>query len=387
MAGKTLATWAYRTYLGLGLLLVVTVVLFTLIPQLMVGFRTGLFVLQVLDGPFKPQPWFTADPLREEVVYPRPNGEGIADIYRIPDGRERAAVLIFLGANATGRNDRDVVNLGYALARAGFVTMFSWSPTMGLQHNIDPKEIENLVWAFQYLESRDYVDKDRVGMGGFSVGGSFAMVAAADPRIRDDVEFVNSFGAYYDAQDLFLQVASRSWFYQGQREAWEVDRLTWRVFANELIETLDNAKERDLFTRYFLRNTEVSAQEWRGLSSRAQTALVLLEGTTPAKAEELFQRLPESFRREMASISPSTHLEGLKARLLIMHDQADLLIPVAESRRLAEALEGRGNFRYTETKIFEHVRPGSDGGAWLLLREATKLYRHMYGIVSIASQN
>ena len=51
--------------------------------------------------------------------------------------------------------------------------------------------------AFQYLKSREYVDSNRVGMGGFCVGASFALVAAADPRIRRDVVFVNAFGPYF----------------------------------------------------------------------------------------------------------------------------------------------------------------------------------------------
>ena len=79
-------------------------------------------------------------------------------------------MLIFLGANAAGRDDLDVINLGDALARTGFVVMFHWSPTMGLQNNIDPEEIEGLVQAFQYLLAQNYVDRARAGMGGFSVG-------------------------------------------------------------------------------------------------------------------------------------------------------------------------------------------------------------------------
>ena len=384
---NSLVTWAYRTYLTAGIMLVSLVVLLAVILPFRTGVHTGLFILQVLDAPVKPQLWFTADPLRQEVAYPRPNGEGMADIYRIPDDRKRAAVLIFLGANATGRDDEDVINLGNALSRSGFVVMFSWSPTMGLQNNIDPNEIENLVWAFQYLKSQDFVDRDRVGMGGFSVGGSFAIVAAADPRIRDDVVFLNAFGAYYNMRDLFLQVASRSTFYQGQQEPWDVDRLTWRVFANELIETLDNPVERDLFARHYLRGQQTPPGRLETLSEQAHTVRQLLEGTTPQQAEELLMELPADFHEEMASVSPSEHISNVKARLLIMHDRRDLLIPAAESRRLAEALEGRGNFRYTETEIFEHVRPGSGGDIWELIREAAMLYRHMYDIISVATRS
>ena len=179
-------------------------------PQGKAGFRAALFVPQVLKVPFKPQPWFASDPVRHEVTYPQEIGTGVADVYRIPDGEPRAAVLLFLGANAAGRDDEDVVNLGNALARGGFAVMFHWSPTMALQHNIDPVEIDNLVRAFQFLEQQDWVDSKRVGIGGFCVGASFSLVAAADPRISDRVRFVNAFGPYFDAEDLLLQVVTRS---------------------------------------------------------------------------------------------------------------------------------------------------------------------------------
>lgn len=364
--------------LGLAAVLIIYI---TATPQGRAGFQTALFVLQVLDLGFKPQAWFTKEPVRREVSYPQAAGFGLADIYRIPDGEERAAVLIFLGANAAGRDDKDVVNLGNALARSGFVTMFHWSPTMALNHNIDPAEIENLVWAFQYLSSRDFVDQDRVGMGGFCVGASFALVAASDPRIRDDVVFLNAFGPYFDARYLLLQLASRSRLYQGESEPWEPDRLTMRVFANELIESLQDPQARQTLSRMFLQGQDVPDAELNGLPPEAQRILQLLEGTSLKEAEDIYQLLPAEFRADMESISPSAHVDGLKARLMIMHDRYDRLVPAAESRRLASALEERGNFRYTEVLAFEHVRPAAGGGIGQLIKEAAKLYRHMYGII------
>ncbi|MFB3119778.1 MAG: dienelactone hydrolase family protein, partial [Stenotrophomonas maltophilia] len=245
--------WGRRLFLLLLGLVAVLIVFFTVTPQGRAGFHTALFVLQVLDLGFKPQAWFTKEPVRQEVSYPQATGSGLADIYRIPDGKKRAGVLIFLGANAAGRDDKDVINLGNALARSGFVVMFHWSPTMALRHNIDPDEIENLVWAFQYLAAQDYVDRQRLGMGGFCVGASFALVAAADPRINGDVAFVNAFGPYYDARDLLLQVATRSRFYEDGREPWDPDSLTMRVIANELVETLEDPREQALLEGLFLR--------------------------------------------------------------------------------------------------------------------------------------
>ena len=372
------------------LFVVVVVMGFLWVPPLKAGLHTGLFVLQILDVPFKPQARLTATPLREEVAYPTPTGQGLADVYRAPDGRKRAATLLFLGANAAGRDDADVINLGNALSRAGFVVMVHWSPTMGLKANIDPEELENLVWAFKYLREQDYVDESRVGMGGFSVGGSFVMVAASDSRINEEVLFLNSFGAYYDARSLFLQIASGTSVEEDGDKPWAVDKLTWRVFANELLETVEDPEERAALAERFASEEGGQAGEKREpeelekLSPGARTVARLLAGPSPAEAAELLDALPEDFHRKMTRISPSAYIGNLKARLMIMHDRGDTLIPVGESRRLAAGVEERGNFRYTETSIFEHVRPGG-GQSWRhLATEAVKLYRHMYAIVRVA---
>ena len=373
--------WSRRLLLALVLLSSLLSLFLTFTPQGRAGFHTVLLVLQFLELPVQPQPWFTKEPVRREVTYPQAGGTGVADIYRIPDDKERAAVLLFLGANAAGRDDEDVVNLGNALARTGFVAMFHWSPTMALQYNMDPSEIENLVWAFQYLREREFVDRNRVGMGGFCVGASFALVAGADARIRDDVSFINAFGPYYDARELLLQVASRSRHYQGQQEPWDPDSLTLRVLANELIETLADPRERDLMHRRYVEREDVPQSDLEGLSNPALGVRRLLDGTTPQEAQELYRELPEDFRENMSRISPSTYVGSLKARLMILHDRDDRLVPAAESRRLAGALEQRGDIRYTEVLAFEHVRPTSGGGLWELAKEGFKLSRHFYSIV------
>ena len=97
--------------------------------------------------------------------------------------------------------------------------------------------------------------------------------------------------------------------------------------------------------------------------------------------------MPADFLEELDGISPRNHIDNYKNRLLIMHDVGDPLIPVGESRRLVETLQGQGrqDLRYTETEIFEHVRPGADLQLWPLVKGASKLYAHMYGILRMAA--
>ena len=173
--------------------------------------------------------------------------------------------------------------------------MLYWSQDMELRSNIDPNEIESLVWAFQHPRSRQLIYQGPAGMGWFSVEGSLAMVAAADQRIRDHVVFINSFGAYYDAQTLFLQIASGNCFHEGHQESWEVDRLTRLVFANEMIESLEHPTERKLLEFRFLKNGDVAGSSLVDLSDHAQIVWRLLEHPTLEEAGALFRICLQSF--------------------------------------------------------------------------------------------
>ena len=166
-----------------------------------------------------------------------------------------------------------------------------------------------------------------------------------------------------------------------------MDRLTRRVFVNELIEVAPTEAERNILTRRFVDNAEVSQAELDGLDGTADLSRRLLDGTNPIEAERLLNQMPSDFLEELDGISPRNRIHNFQNRLLIMHDVGDPLIPVGESRRLVEAerSQGRQNMRYTETAIFEHVRPDADLQLWPLVKGASKLYVHMYGVLRIAA--
>ena len=176
------------------LLLLIAIVMLVVMfatPQGRAALKTLGFVFQVIPSiPVKPIEIFSSQPVREEVRFTQSTGSGVADIYRPDNDKENAAVLLFLGVNPAGRDDARVVNLAESLARTGMVVMIPWSDTM-TQNRIDPNEVGNLVEAYKYLSDRDYVDPDRVGVGGFCVGASLAAVAAQDPEIRDNIAFID----------------------------------------------------------------------------------------------------------------------------------------------------------------------------------------------------
>ncbi len=344
--------------------------------------KATLFIPHVFNASIKPLNWFTPTPVVERVTFPIPGGAGAGDIYRPPGEGPYAAVLLFLGVAPAGHDDPRVVRLGDALARSNMVTLFYWSPIMA-EGRMEPEDVDNLVAAFQYLSAQDYVDATRVGMGGFCVGASFSIMAASAEPIRDQVAFVNAFGPYFDMRDLIGAISSGTKSYGVETLSWEPDKLSRKVFITHLTQDLPETESR-LLQNAFLDNAspEIAVQD---LSPQGKAVYNLLKGVPQEEVKTHLAQIPQRTQERAALISPSQRLDGLRTPLLIMHDREDDLVPAFESRRLLDALKHRGNARYTEFGLFDHVTPDIRLGLWDTSKELVKLFRHLHSILMKAT--
>ena len=366
--------------IALGWLVVLGVAL-AATPQVRTASHTLLLVPQLLPAiPVKPQQWFAGEPTRRPVVYASGDSEENADLYVPAGGGRHGAVLLFLGVNPAGKDDERVVNLANGLARAGLVVMIPWSDRM-TQKRVHVEEVENLVAAFRHMQTLKEDDPNRLGMGGFCVGASLAAVAAQDDRIRDEVQFVNFFGGYYDARDLVKSVVTESRFYGDDSEAWEPNRLSVEVVTSHLVEAVPDPDERALLSARFEGGSTDAVVDGEALSPEARVVWALLSGPTLDEAEGLLAQLPERTLAHLAAISPSEGIDRLSARTLIMHDRQDELVPSEESRRMAEAMRAGGDVYYTEFSFFRHVDPTRSASPAVFAREAFKLYLHLYNVL------
>ena len=376
-----------RLTLVAGAAVVLLALLTAVTPHGRAAVRTALFIPQVLPTiPIKPQQWVARDPEWREVRFPTADGEGLAYL-TLPGGSgKHSAVMFFLGVVVDPpREDSRVVALAEGLARSGMVVMIPWSETQ-LQQRIVPEDIDDLVWAFEYLSALDEVDPDRVGMGGICTGASMAMIAAQDERIRDRVRFINFFAGYYDAVDLLKAIGSRSRFHGDYVAPWEPDKLSYRLFRNHLIDKVSDEADKAVLTRVFVDEEAAESGTLEALTPGGAAVYRLLEGADYEEVDGLVARLSPETMEFLRRVSPSTHLDQLKARVLIMHDRADRLVPSEELRRLAEALGERGDTYYTEFSFFQkeiQVHVGDSGGVGPVeyAKEAFKLFMHMYNIM------
>jgi hypothetical protein len=271
-------------------------------------------------------------------------------------------VVICLGVVPFGVDHPQVARLGTALARSGFSALLYWSPAMR-DMRLDPEDIENLTLAYEWFIDQPYIDPTRSGLLGTCVGGSFALMAAASPSIRDRVAFVGTYAPYFSLWTFVHDIASSSTSNGEGQEHWQVDPLTRRVFVRTLTSALSLNQSSG-------RNTVDPLEV-------ATAVHPLLANPDAEEAEKALQELPAILQVQLSIMSPTNYLSDIHAPLIvIIHDRGDRVVPVGESRHLVAALSGHPRVYYTELR-FQHLDP-SKLSKLALIRELCKLYLTMY---------
>jgi len=338
--------------------------------------KTAVFFLKVFPMlPSQPIDWVTKAPLVQKVSYPSRLGQVEGKIYRPPTAGPHPGILVCLGVVPFGVDHPQVPVLGKALARAGFAALLYWSPAMR-DFRLDPEDLENIPLAYNWLIQQPYVDPARSGLLGTCVGGSFALMAAAHPLIREHVAFLSAYAPFSSMNTFTRDIASTTVSRGEKREPWNVDQLTRKVFVHSVTAVLEpDEAER-------IRNASMDKSEHllkSSLSADGQAVYALLTAQNVDDAEAALQGLPASMQERLTSLSPMNYLKDIQAPLIVLlHDREDQVIPVGESQRLLNGLAGRDGVHYTEMQ-FSHLDPTKGKLPFFrLVRELGKFYRAVY---------
>jgi dienelactone hydrolase len=340
-------------------------------------------VLQV-PMPYRPIELISDPPTRERITieYQSRNGRRTieADLYTPAGDGPHQGVVFSMGAPPLDLDDKRLMRIAEDSARSGVVMLVPFSERLD-DELIEPEEIDALVAEFEYVQALPSVDPARVGFFGASVGGSLALVAAADPRIADDVDHVVSFGGYYDALDTFGAIATHHITYGKVDEAWTPRRHAEQVMAQQLITAVDDARDRDLLFRWFVEYEPEEPEQLASLSPVGRSSYDFLANGDPTAVQDLISRLPADAVSKLDYLSPKTSIGNVSAELFIIHDRADPFIPYTESRKLEDAIGDRANAHFDELRLFEHVEPKLTQRPEVIALDSTRLMFRLYQLL------
>ena len=338
----------------LALLLAGLILWSTLTGQGRTTAKSLLFLPSLIPGsPVRPINWFTDAPERVNVTFSDGVNSYAGDLYLPATSPPHPGIVVSLGVNPAGPGDERVVRLGEGLARMGVAALIPYSDNL-INKRVTPQEIDFTVAAFQYLAGRPEVDSETVGFLGVCLGSSLALLAAQDPRINMQVDFVNWFCGYYRLEELIVSVATRSYNDNGRRVPWAPDSLTREVVELQTIDLVEEEAERELLLRAIIDGVVLSDTQRAILSSTGSLVYRLFQTDDPDQARELLAQMPPRVHDLLRTLSPQSTLANLKARLYVMDDVGDTLIPYVESRALVAALNG-SYARHSKFSIFSHV--------------------------------
>jgi len=341
--------------------------------------RTATFFLKVLPMlPSGPVDRLTAAPVIEKVRYPTRGGDAEGDLYRPPGPGPHPGMLVCLGVVPFEVDHPQVPILGRALARSGFAALLYWSPAMR-SFLLEPEDVEDIAFAYRWLTERADVDPRRSGLLGTCVGGSFALMAAASPLVRERVAFVAEWAAYSSMWTFAQDIASATRPAGDSREPWQVDPLTRKVYVHSVTALLQTAEAELLRAALAERTGRIDVGT---LSADGRAIYPLLTALDADGAEQALDQLSAELRERLDALSPIGYLKDIRAPLIVIaHDRDDAVIPVAESRQLSSALAGRSGVHYTELGMFQHMDPTKKRVTPLVMvRELAKFYQLVYPV-------
>ncbi len=378
----------------IGLVFLVLAILLVAWEPTRVAFQTAALLPNLLDAGPKPLNVFSAAPVRSSRPYRavEPGGEpDLAELWlpawASPE-RPAGAMLLVFGVNNLGRNHPAIERVADGLARTGVAVLVPDSATL-LEGRLELGEIDGVVRAFQLLAARPEVDRSRVGIVGFSVGGSLALLAAGDERIAEQVRWVNAFGAFADASTYLASVAAHAYRdADGTPVPWTPTPLAREVYLRFMLDQVDDRADRRLLEDAFGAavlagdRPDGDAALRADLASRgARTVHDLLTAASLDRAERSIRQLPLASMEFIDGISPGRHLGDVVADVHLMHETQDHHVPFVESRTLAAALDGdRRLAAHTEFRLFDHVQP-DDLDLIAAAPELVKLLLHVRTLV------
>lgn len=252
----------------------------------------------------------------------------------------RPAILAVPGATPAGVEDTRVNRVAASLARSNRQVFI---PRLELyEERFSTSDIQRIVEAALALYERS---GRPVTLLGFSYGGSFALIAAADPRLEGRVK-VGTFGAYFDLVGLLQAVTTGVSLVDGRTVPWQGHPLARDVLYARAAELVPPSERTSL----------VDALGGKGdpdrLSSPTRALYDLLTNRDPARTYELASRLPEQVRELLRGFSPAAVADRITAPVYAVHSTDDPLVPYGELARLEAAMP---RARTSTVSVFRHV--------------------------------
>jgi pimeloyl-ACP methyl ester carboxylesterase len=327
------------------------------LPAVQARSKALAVLAEAVGAPF-PRP-FAAEVRRVDTSL----GDVRGDLY-LPD-RPAPAVLLVLGAAPRGPADPRAVRLATSIARAGRVV---FAPRLTLaERRFDEQDLDRIVRSVLALKDHP-ATVGPVATLGISYGGSYALVAAADPRLGGHLAQVATFGAYFDLVGVIQAVSTGASLIDGRRVPWRGHPQARLVLEHHAVQLAPEGSGDEL------RAVLAGEESPDALDPASRAVFELLANRDPARTPEFADALAPESRALLTRFSPATVASAIDVPVIAMHSTDDPAVPYGELIRLHRALP---DARVVTVGSFRHVdlQGGGPGGPLGLVSDLWDAWR------------
>lgn len=272
--------------------------------------------------------------------------------------------LVFMnGATPDGRRHPTVHRLSLALARAGVcVVIPDLAGVAGGE--LSPATLAQAVAVSDATSRSPETAGERVALIGVSVGGTLALLAAADSQLRQRISVVACVAPFGDLAKVMRLATTDTYREGGGVQHHAPPPYLLIGLARSLAATLavtDATADlcSDLRALDYESNApvELPVRAFRRAGAEAERLYDLLVNRDPLRFDSLYAALPAHVREAVVSLSPIHVAQRLRAPVEIATAPQDTYFPVAEAQALAAASP---YVRLTVTSLFAHATPHFD---------------------------
>ncbi len=298
----------------------------------------GAFLAEFLSqGRLAPLSALTWAPTRAPLAVPGAQ----VDQYRSTGLRRGRPLVLVHGFTPEGKNDARAREAAELLARAGFDVAVPTIPGL-TRGRLRADDVTVVVATLAARPGPTIVL-------GVSVGSGPALVAAADPGVRDRVNAVVSLGGYASAFELLTFWLTGRYEYGDTRGSVTHDPGLVRAFVRANADLLN------------------------------PTTRTELESADPERAARALAALSPELHGYLDALSPLRVAGEIPGRLVLIHGYRDPAVPYTESLRLAAARPSLTTLLLVG--VMDHVESGGRAGG-RDARDFFALWRVMYALIA-----
>lgn len=273
----------------------------------------------------------------EPITLSAPQGPIRAKLYTPVSVQHPPAIVVVPGLHRLGIEEPRLTSFAQSMAETGVEVLTPQVDALA-DYRVEPQSIDVIGRSAQELAQR--AGAKQVGVLGLSFAGGLSLMAASDPKYADQISFVVAVGGQDDVERVeHYLVEGHTPRPDGRTLTTPPNEYGWLIVIyshpEDFFQQADVETARNSLRLLLHEDVDAAKHEAEKLSPEGRALMnAVFQHQRDGFRTKLLADL-DKYTAEAVAVSPHNHLQGLKAKVLLVHGEGDDVIPPSETQWLA----------------------------------------------------